>query len=74
MAAKKCNKKWKDGEIEKLLGLYEENSCLQDIFDKSYQKRDVKEKALDAVAKEFDVQIADIKAKGMPYEVSLKEN
>ena len=63
MAAKKCNKKWEDGEIEKLIDLYEENSCLWDIFDKSYQKRDVKEKALAAIAKEFDVQIADIKAK-----------
>ena len=28
MAAKKCNKKWEDGEIEKLIDLYEENSCL----------------------------------------------
>ena len=63
MAAKKCDKKQKDGEIEKLLGLYEEKSCLQDIFDKSNQKRDVKEKASDAIAKEFDVQIADVKAK-----------
>ena len=63
MAAKKCNKKWEDGEIKKLIDLYEGNSCLWDIFDKSYQKRDVKEKALVAIAKEFDVQIADIKAK-----------
>ena len=63
MAAKKRNKKWEGGETEKLTDSYEENSCLWDIFDKSYQKRDVKEKALAAIAKEFDVQIADIKAK-----------
>ena len=63
MAAKKCNKTWEDGEIEKLIDLYEENSCLLDIFDKSYQKGDVKEKTLTAIAKEFNVQIADIKAK-----------
>ena len=63
MAAKKSNKKWEDGEIEKLIDLYEENSCLWDIFDKSYQKQDVKEKALAAITKEFDVQITDIKAK-----------
>ena len=35
MAAKKCNKKWEGGEIEKLIDLYEENSCLWDIFDKA---------------------------------------
>ena len=63
MAAEKSNKKWVDREIEKLIDLQEENSCLWDIFDKSYQKRDLKEKALAAVAKEFDFQIADIKAK-----------
>ena len=54
MAAKKCNKKWEDGQIEKLIELYEGNSCLWEIFDKSYQKRDVKEKVLAAIAKEFE--------------------
>ena len=36
------------------------NPCLWDIFDKSYQKRDEREKALAAIAEQLDVQIADI--------------
>ena len=47
MAAKISNKKWQDGKIEKLIELYEENPCLWDIFDNSYQKRDVKETTLE---------------------------
>ena len=63
VAAKRSNKKWQDGEMEKLIDLYEENPCLWDIFDNSYQKRDVKERALAAIANELDVQITDIKSK-----------
>ena len=63
MAAKRPNKKWQDGEIEKLIDLYEKNPCLWNIFDNSYQKRDVKERALAAIANELDVQITDIKSK-----------
>ena len=50
MAAKRSNKKWQDGEIKKLIDLYKENPCLWDIFDNSNQKRDVKERALAALA------------------------
>ena len=46
--------------MEKLIDSYEENPCLWDIFDKSYQKRDVKERALAAIANKLDVQITDI--------------
>ena len=63
MAAKRLNKNWQDGDIEKLIDLYEENPCLWDIFDNSYQKRDVKERALAAIANELHVQITDIKSK-----------
>ena len=63
MAEKRSNKKWQDGKIEKLIDLYAENHCLWDIFDKSYYKRDVKERALAAVANKLDVQITDIKSK-----------
>ena len=63
MVAKRSNKKWQDGEIEKLIDLYEENPCLWDIFDNSYQKRDVKERALAAIDNELHVQITDIKSK-----------
>ena len=61
MTGKRSNKKWQDGEIEKPTDLYEENPCLWDIFDNSYQKQDVKERALAAIANEFDVQITNIK-------------
>ena len=63
MTAKRYNKIWEEGEIEKLIDLYEGNSFLCDIFDKNYQKRDMKEIALDTIAKDFDIQIADVKAK-----------
>ena len=43
--------------------MYEENPCLWDILDISYQKRDVKERALAAIANELDVQITEIKSK-----------
>ena len=57
MAAKRSNKKWQDGEIKNLF------PCPWDIFDNSYQKRNVKERALAAIANELDVQITDIKSK-----------
>ena len=63
MAAKRSNKKWQDGEKEKLIDFYEENHCLWNIFDNSYQKRDVKERALATIANELEVQITDIKSK-----------
>ena len=59
MAVKRSNNKRQDGEMEKLTDLYEENPCLWDTFDKSYQKRDVKERALAAIANKLDVQITD---------------
>ena len=63
MAAKRSDKKWQDGETEKLIDLYEENPCLWNIFHNRYQKRDVKERAMAAIADELDVQITDIKSK-----------
>ena len=63
VAKKRSNKKWQDGEIEKLIDFYEENPCLRVIFDNSYQKQDVKERALAAVANGLGVQIIDIKSK-----------
>ena len=63
MAAKRSDKKWQDGETETLIDLYEENPCLWNIFHNRYQKRDVKERAMAAIANELDVQITDIKSK-----------
>ena len=62
-SAKKNSKKWSDEDIDNLIDLYEVNPCLWDIFDKSYQKRDVKEKVLAAIAEELDVEINEIKGK-----------
>ena len=63
MAAIRSNRRRQDGKIEKLIGLYEENPCLWDIFGNSYQKREVAERALAAISNELDVQITDIKSK-----------
>ena len=38
MAAKRSNKKWRDGDLKELIDLYQENPCPWDIFDNSYQK------------------------------------
>ena len=61
--SEKSLKKWTDEEIEKLIDLYEENPCLWDIFDKSYQKRDVKERATAYIAEDLNRDVTDIKAK-----------
>ena len=61
--SEKSLKKWTDEEIEKLIDLYEENPCLWDIFDKSYQKRDVKERATASIAEDLNREVTDIKAK-----------
>ena len=50
VASKMCNKKLED---EETFNLYEENSSLCDIFDKSYRKRDVKEMLLAAIIEEL---------------------
>ena len=62
-SCEKILQKWQDGGIEKLIDLYEENPCLWDIFDNSYQKRDVKERASAAISKKLDIQNIDIKLK-----------
>ena len=73
MTGKRSNKKWQDGEIEKPIDLYEENPCLWDIFDNSYQKRDVKEHWLLSLTNlMFKSQISN--ENGMPYEDSLEDN
>ena len=53
MAAKKKN--WVDSEIELLIDLYEQSPGLWDIFDKSYQKRDVKEKRYADISEELQI-------------------
>ena len=43
-------------EIDRLIDLYEERHCLWDIADKSYQKRDMKERALSEISEELDIE------------------
>ena len=54
-AAGKQKYKWNDQTVEKLIDLYEERHCLWDISDRSYSKRDVKEKALSEIKDELDI-------------------
>ena len=49
--------------MEKLIDLYEERPCLWDISDRSYSKRDVKEKALSEIKDELDIELSIIQAK-----------
>ena len=65
MADEKKAKKycWDDEEIEKLLDLYEEHPCLWDIRDPSYQKREVKERALAEIGETLEIESSVIKAK-----------
>lgn len=55
--------KWNDELVEKLIELYEERPCLWDISDRSYSKRDVKEKALSEIKEELEVELSLIQAK-----------
>ena len=55
--------RWDDDDVEQLIDLYEERVCLWDVSDKSYQKRDVKEKALAKISEIMGIDAAVIKAK-----------
>ena len=46
--------KWSDELIEKLVDLYEGRACFRDPAEKSYQKRDVKEKSLQEISEELN--------------------
>ena len=62
-AAGKQKYKWNDQTVEKLIDLYEERPCLWDISDRSYSKRDAKEKALSEIKDELDIELSIIQAK-----------
>ena len=62
-AAGKQKYKWNDQTVEKLIDLYEERPCLWEISDRSYSKRDVKEKALSEIKDELDIELSIIQAK-----------
>ena len=52
--------RWDDDDIEQLIDLYEERVCLWDVSDKSYQKRDVKEKSLAKISEIMGIDAAVI--------------
>ena len=59
----KGGKDWTDEEIYLLIDWLEEKSCLWDVFDKEYTKRDVKEIAYTEIASSLDTSIESIKVK-----------
>ena len=59
----KGGKDWTDEEISLLIDMLEEKPCLQDVFDKEYTKRDVKEIAYTEMASSLDTNIESIKVK-----------
>ena len=61
--ASKQKYKWTDEEVEKLIDLYEERPCLWDISDRSYSKRDLKEKALSEIKEALEIDLSIIQAK-----------
>ena len=55
-AGDKKKYRWEDEEIDRLIDLYEERHCLWEIADKSYQKREVKEKALSEICENLGIE------------------
>ena len=43
--ASECTKRWSDHEVEQLIDLLEENSCLWDVSNKDYYLRKKRERA-----------------------------
>lgn len=54
---------WSEEETSELIGLFEENSCLWNIHEDDYSKRDIKELAWSTIAEKFDTNQEAIKKK-----------
>ena len=52
-----------DDQTDKLIDLYEERPCLWDISDKSYQKKDTREKSIAEISEQLDIDTAVVKSK-----------
>ena len=63
--AKRNTKKWKEENVINLIELLEERSCLWDIYDKEYTKRDKREVAYKEIAENLGNrwEISEIKTK-----------
>ena len=54
---KEKNFRWTDDDIDILIDLFEERPCLWDISSKSYQKREVKERAFNEISEALNVDV-----------------
>ena len=63
-------RKWSDDEVGCLIDLYESKSCLWDIFNKDYSKRDIKEKALNEISEEVNLSVDEVKQKWLSHRAS----
>ena len=61
--ASKCTKRWSDHEVEQLIDLLEENSCLWDVSNKDYYLRKKRERAHKQIDEKHGTERAVIKAK-----------
>ena len=61
--ASKCTKRWSDHEVEQLIDLLEENSCLWDVSNKDYYLRKKRERAHKQIEEKHGTERAVIKAK-----------
>lgn len=59
----KAAKDWTEEEINSLIELLENKSCLWDIYHKDYKKRDLKEIAYSEIATALDTTIPSVKTK-----------
>ena len=68
-------RRWSNDEIERLIDLYEENSCLWDAYDKAYHNNEKPERAISEISKTLNITAADIKCKLLALRSLLgKEN
>ena len=68
---KNGKKKWTDDKVQDLIELFEEKSCLWDIFSREYTKTEVKEKVYAELAEHFDSSSAIAEAKIKASKVQL---
>ena len=63
--ASKCTKRWSDHEVEQLIDLLEEISCLWDVSNKDYYLRKKRERVYKQIEEKLGTERAVIEAKIM---------
>ena len=56
--ASECTKRWSDHEVEQLIDLLEENSCLWDVSNKDYYLRKKRERAYKQIEEKLGTERA----------------